>query len=382
MSNKLAGYLVCYGVNKKCGKKEEYRLETPIHNTITKSMLNNLLMLNGTNDVSNNIIDAYSLFVKYSTPNIRTGVINYGAYGSGSGATDVNDTALKNKVSEYSDTRISGAYYNGNYADSANKVFKIRCSYSFLPAVQTCKIREVGTFHRVEPDGVYSLTARIPLENPIDIDTGDSFYFVYELHISFSQEEIIEIPSINKYLRKNFYLAFGNDSWDSNQNAFPSVTTSGVAFIPDRYSLDGFYYSNCLIKFPAYSNWYNGGYAGAIANGMIVVYPDLSNTGGRGGSFSSSCFIDSTSYQQSVHATMTIQDYTTNSFKRKHTITLDPQWCPDMDIYAFYSNGECYQFGDMNNGVFTPSPWHKPNDTTLNVVFSQSWSTDLLTPNS
>lgn len=380
-NGKLAGYLVGYGIDRKDGTRYERWLKRPKHNTITKYMLNSLLQYNGDNTLSSNIADMCALFVKANTVNVRTGSINYGAYGDGSGATSTDDHELKSLKSEYSATRKSGAYYNGTYAESQNSVYKVRCSYSFAPANEDITIREVGTFHKIEPGGVTNMTARVSLDTPINIEQGDSFYFIYELHISFSSETIIAVPSINKYLRKNFYLVLGTNNWGAIQRGFPGINNNGTSFY-DNANFNGndvWYYYNPGVKLPCWSSSEKF-YAGEAATGCRVVYPRLSSGGDMGGTFPSTDFRNSTSYSYSKNSTIQVQDYVTDSFRRDYKVILNEQWCNDTDVYAMYANGECYQFGNMVGDVFTPSPWHKPADTSLEIMFRQSWATDLLTP--
>lgn len=97
---KLGGYLVGYGISHNNKKKFEKWLDKPKHNTITKYMLNGLLQYNGDSTCYNSG-DGYwhnSVFIKgegNAQTYVRTGVINYGAYGTGTGTTKVSDTDLK-----------------------------------------------------------------------------------------------------------------------------------------------------------------------------------------------------------------------------------------------------------------------------------------------
>ena len=183
-SAKLGGYLVGYGVIKKDGSKVEKWLKKPIHNTITKNMLNGLLQFNGDNTLSNVSADTWFLWMKGTNQtSTRTGVINFAAYGDGAGETSVSDNALKHQSSEYSDNHKSGAYYTCTYSvnnDPDNAIY-YRVAYQFS-AVETEKyIKEFGTFHRIEPSVEYRLTARVQLDESIKLEIGDAPFLIYEI---------------------------------------------------------------------------------------------------------------------------------------------------------------------------------------------------------
>lgn len=371
-SMKLGGYLVGYGVSHNNKKKFEKWLDKPKHNTVTKYMLNGLLQYNGDNTVyadSGNRCHAVFTSIEPSQTYVRTGVINYGAYGTGTGTTKVSDTDLKNRVSDFSSNRIcyndiSNTYYNGFYCDTTTRTHKYRIATNFGEVSQSVTITEVGLFHRIEPDGSYYMTARVELDEPITLEEGDSFYFIYEIHVKFSDESFIKIPSINMYVRKinNIYSSSINN-WSLNSNI-----ATGFNRIVTNYSKilnygSGTGYGN---KMPAY----------LIPNTLFVYTSPSKKFDGNLRSDSSDI-----SYSNNTFS-YTIEDYVVDSFQRDYNVELYPHFAPNKDIYALAINGEAYQFGDYNEqtGVFTPRPWHKNDNVSVKMKFRQSWSTDLLTP--
>lgn len=371
-SMKLGGYLVGYGISHNNKKKFEKWLDKPKHNTITKYMLNGLLQYNGDNtcySLINNGNYVNAAFIRCSSSNItRTGVINYGAYGTGTGTTKVSDTDLKNRVSDFSTNRVcykdvSNTYYNGTYCDTTTRTHKYRIATNFGQVSQSVTVTEVGLFHRIEPDGSYYMTARVELDEPITLEEGDSFYFIYEIHIKFSDESFIKIPSINMYARKiNNIYSTDKNYWSLNNNS------SGY----NRIS-----YSNNNIYGYGSDSSYGGKRPVYAIPSSIAIYTSSQQFNGNFNASSSSV----TSYNYNTFS-YTIEDYVVDSFQRDYNIELYPHFAPNKDIYALVVNGEAYQFGDYNEqtGVFTPRPWHKNDNVSVKMKFRQSWSTDLLTP--
>ena len=372
-SMKLGGYLVGYGISHNNKKKFEKWLDKPKHNTITKYMLNGLLQYNGDNTVYNNNNGYWhnSVFIKgegNAQTYVRTGVINYGAYGTGTGTTKVSDTDLKNRVSDFSTNRVCyndaySTYYNGFYCDTTTRTHKYRIATNFGEVSQSVTITEVGLFHRIEPDGSYYMTARVELDEPITLEEGDSFYFIYEIHIKFSDENFIKIPSINMYARKiNNLYASDINTWSLNNN--------GTGF--SRISK----YGDSILNFGSATGYGNKMPAYLIPYTMFIYTSSSKKFDGnfRPPNYDSSYGTNTFSY--------TIEDYVVDSFQRDYNIELYPHFAPNKDIYALVINGEAYQFGDYNEqtGVFTPRPWHKNDNVSVKMKFRQSWSTDLLTP--
>lgn len=208
------------------------------------------------------------------------------------------------------------------------------------------------------------MTARVELDEPITLEEGDSFYFIYEIHIKFSDESFIKIPSINMYARKinNLYASdINNWSLNNNGTGFSRISRVGSSIL-NYGSLPG--YGN---KMSAYLIPY-----------IMFIY--TSSSVKFDGNFRSSGS-GTTSYSNNTFS-YTIEDYVVDSFQRDYNIELYPHFAPNKDIYALVVNGEAYQFGDYNEqtGVFTPRPWHKNDNVSVKMKFRQSWSTDLLTP--
>lgn len=108
---KLGGALIGYGIKKRNGEEKKVIFDKPIHNTITKSCLNNLLTFDGTNATpTTNLTGNYlSLFVKSAQASERYGVFNSSALGDGTGETSVNDTELKHRVTDVTSTKKTGS---------------------------------------------------------------------------------------------------------------------------------------------------------------------------------------------------------------------------------------------------------------------------------
>ena len=387
---KLGGYLVGYGIEKSNGEKYEIWLDNPIHNTITKHFLNDLLQLDRTNAVTTDIGLTRAWFASPSAnySGVRKGVINFGAVGDGTGSTSVNDTDLKHRITGLSENRKSGTYYNGTYINSSQRLLKLRISYNFTNFDASYSIKELGIYSVV--NDIPLLSSRIQLENAINVESGDSFYFIYELNITFSQEEIIYLPSINKYLRKRFKTGIespSDNSWTTNNYVYGGFAGIGNTGYPNDTYFYRFQYFCAVCKFPYY---YTGTeqlsyYSTYYPMSQRIVYPVLNNSINY--SFTpdfkqigSSNYNISWANNSKDYCSRTVLDYVQDSFHRDSIITLNEQWCSDTDIYGFYQNGESYQFGDVIDDVFTPSAWHKPSDTYLKLTFRQSWSTDLLSP--
>ena len=278
MNGNLEGYLVGYGIEHRDGSIDETWLKEPKHNTITKHMLNNLLMYNGSNALTTNWSDNAALWV--SAGGTRTGVLNYGAYGDGNAATTTNDIALKNKRSEYSSTKKTGAPYCGSYANSRTGVFSLRVTYQFAAATEDIVVRELGIFHKVEPSGNYSLTARVVPDKPIAVLTGDTFYFTYQLNISFEHSYVYKNidgngMDLKKVLNVWFYRRDNSDyqSTDEYGACFPGVKTTGVGGLANTGS-SGESTNGCRAKAPIYglNTTYRGYYNYYLVGNVAYPY--------------------------------------------------------------------------------------------------------------
>lgn len=370
-NNKLGGYLVAYGVIKKDGQKVEKWLKKPIHNTITKNMLNGLLQFNGDNTLSSAASDSYFLWMKGpNTSSTRTGVINYAAYGTGTGETSVNDNDLKNKTSDYTSNHMSGTWYTGTHVinnDPDNAVY-YRVAYQFTASATEQDVKEFGTFHRIEPNGAYKLTARVQLDDTLHLDVGDSPFFIYEIKISYTAiEDPFYIAGIGKYVKK-INTIYGSTSPSYLNAPYCSNTNTNFSIL------------NCgLARFASYSTalWTQGN---GIVAGHQCVAGIISNITWPNGKTTTSFYPAQANLSMKASREIIVYDYTQDSFYRDCKLTMPEDWASDSDLYGVVFNGDAYQFGDMVDGVFTPSPWHKDYGKELIINARQSYSTDLLTP--
>ena len=384
MNGKLGGYLVGYGITKTNGKTFEVFLDEPIHNKITKHMLNNLLTLDGTDSLAQNLSDVQSMWVSGGSSS-RSGVINYAAYGDGTGETDVDDTDLHNRRSEYTSTKKTGGYYCTRKFDNANKKLSIRVSYQFNAASDAVSIKELGVFNKYESSGTYALSARVVLDNAIDINTGDVFFFTYQLDIYFEQVGVI--------------TNFGNSGYDLRY-----VVNQRPQNNPTSWTIDAYNDSFPTLR-NGVGNFINGGYVGSGrgVNAKVPIYginvsiPNSNNVGVVGkvivpltsaftfpaGGFTSDVTVNGTETASSYYLLVdaNVSHYTPDSFYRTVTIDCTNLWADNADVYGFMWNGIVAQFGHYDGDTFTPDFIHKDTNKTWRFTFRQSWSTDYLQPN-
>ena len=180
MNAKLGGCLIGYGLKKKNGEFTKVIFDKPIHNTITKHCLNNLLMFNGDNTLpsnnnGHNVANNESIFVKSANTSERYGVFDHCGLGNGTGTTDVNDTELKNLIGEITRTKKSGSGWCGTTIDSASANIKLRISHTHN-ITNNFTITEIGWFNRIYPSGEFTLSSRVQLDIPITVENGDTFF--------------------------------------------------------------------------------------------------------------------------------------------------------------------------------------------------------------
>ena len=367
MNAKLGGCLIGYGLKKKNGEFKKVIFDKPIHNTITKHCLNNLLMFNGSNSLpSGNQGGNYlSLFVKSSSTSDRYGVFNSCCLGDGTGETSVNDTDLKHRVSAQTTTKKTGSGWCVSDVDYSNAVIKQRISHKH--SIDTdFTIKEIGWYNAILQDGLlnYTLSARVQLEDFVDVESGDSFYSIYELSISFQDvEKFTDLSVLGDGYRVNglcFYEYGGTPYYPFpliNENGFPMLST-GSEFAPinyvDRYIQfvpiwSQYFYQSKTIRV----NWNKN---------KSITKPEHS-------------LRDNMSVNYSVD---NVYDYVLDSFRRDCKLLINPS-ALGSNIYGISICGTYFRFGSFDaNDNFSPSP------ITLNgsmkIKYRQSWSTDLLTP--
>lgn len=383
---KLGGELVGYSICHNNGNEETVTLEKPIKNTITKNCLNNLLMFNGSNALGT-LVDGASLFISCGS-GTRTGVFNYCAYGSSSAGSSVDDTDLKQRTSNIISTKQAGQnYLNCSYFGS-NGIVKMRVSHKFPAASNDTTIREIGWFHKVEPSGDFTLSARVNLNYPIELVQGEVFSVTYQLTIILDSNFSILKNVIDGFdVRKRAFIQPPNtNTW--NGNTLNPIPTSGKDGIATILTSDFWSHKGEAAKYPVFcinNQWHSydgnsnfrqswGGNITPILKSFSM--PDVMTTEYQ----YNNIITTQEEYSFLGHGTITIKPYTLNSFYRDYVIVEDNIWAENRDMYGYIYNGEIYQFGHEEDGTFTPAPFHKDTAKTMRFTFRQSWSTDLLHP--
>jgi len=383
-SMKLAGYLVAYGIKHKDGTTETHELEVPIHNTITKHMLNSLLEFNGPNEQTQISPDTRSYLLwtlPYSQTSVgnyhRSGSINYGAFGSGTGATSVADTDLKNRTSNIVMTRPAATDLDPytSYICTSDTI-KMRQSYLFQTVSENTTVNEVGTFHRIEPNGEFKMTARVQLDTPITLVAGDAFFFTYEIWVKFNVgPTLIEVPGIGTVRKTNTVKSssVGRQSF----GRFASFPTAC------KYS-EEIMASTGHTKLPAYTTFTEGQYNGqAGLNHVIAITSDTITNNGLVFGNNLPSITTYYNYDDGVNITPKIKPYTEDSFYRDYELEFSTLWMPSGaidQIWGLLINGDFYEFGSVVNDEFVKAPWTRPANSIIKITMRQSWSTDLLTP--
>lgn len=352
-TTKLGGRLVKWALKKKDGRYIERGCN--IHNTITKSCLNNLFEFNGPGSVipnNNNDYLGSNLWVTASGTNNRYGVLNSCALGDGTGETSVNDTSLKNMRGAYTTTKKSG--WCGTINDFANNICKIRIAHMHT-ITDNFTIKEIGWFNRIYPDGVHTMSARVQLDEFIDVEAGDTFYTIYELQIQLTLPYAVTLPILGKAVCNEKLRTLGNSDFtipaiDSNGNGVVGVGNWGSVRMIPAYSIGLWGYgSDYSLNYSTLSN--------NNADNLIT------NT-----SWSNNYGVSPISHS--------VDSYQLDSFYRDYMIELA---APNLSVYAIGVNGCSMRFGEYDgNNNFIPNPFDGSKALRFNM--RQRISTDLLTP--
>lgn len=369
MNAKLGGYLVGYGLKKRNGEEKRVIFDKPIHNTITKHCLNNLLTFDGTNALAPVLnsdtyraADIGSLFVRASNAQAsRYGVINDCALGDGTGETSVNDTDLKHRVGAHTTTKKTESGWNGTSFDNNNAIVKLRISHVHV-IEQDFTVKEIGWYNAISGGGLlnYTLSARVQLDEFIDVESGDEFYTIYELTLGFQGvEKFNNLAGLAGGL-------FTNGIYNNNDSCLPMISNSGTGIFrkvdQSNYFASG---SNertmCMIP-----PWVDDSifcYVGIVKSNLPKLKP----------------FLTTSLFQfQSISYTKTVKDYVNDSFYRDVELVVNPSAITG-DVYGINVMGTLYRFGTFDEqDNFTPTPI--TINGALKMTVRQSWSTDLLTP--
>ena len=369
--NKLGGYLVGYGIKKRNGSEMKVMFDHPLHNTITKHCLNNLLTFDGTDAVpsSNNENNWLSLFIKSSGTSERYGVLNYCALGDGTGPSSTDDNDLKHRVTAYTDVKKTGNDWCGTYWDDPNATITLRVAHAHTIS-SSFTVKEIGWYNRFYGTDNYELSARVVLDNPISLESGDEFYTIYQINWGFQGVE-----------RFNDFAGLGpgyktNACWLLRINSglvrfsVPIIRSDGIVVNSTSSWYNYFEASNTIIYFqPPWAN---------IVYGTRTVTADWDKQ--------KDFFVGYDGWSEYANRkmndgsiTFSPKSYTPDSFYRDIEITLNPDMIPTGDIYGFVINFTYYRFGTFDeNDNFTPTPVHL--NGTLKCTVRQRWFTDLLSP--
>lgn len=368
MNTKLGGCLVGYGLKKKDGTFKKVIFAKPIHNTITKHCLNNLLTFDGTNAAApiinsdnNRAANWGSLFVKASDIQAtRYGVFNSCALGDGTGETSVNDTELKHRVTNATPTKKTGSNWCLTTFENNSAQIKLRVSHTHTIDTDFT-IKEIGWYNQTWSELSYTLSSRVQLDEFIDVENGDEFYSIYEITVSFQGvEKFNDLAGLGGGLKTN--AIYNNSDFIS----FPLISSSGNGYV--RKSATNNYFTSILLDraMTCPIPWFMDSLAGAVCvvkTNLPKLTPFLTNSIYQFGSYSYS---------------RTLKDYTPDSFYRDTELLVNPS-ATTGNIYAIEAMGTIYRFGTFDeNDVFTPAP--VTIDGALRLTVRQSWSTDLLTP--
>lgn len=373
MNAKLGGYLVGYGLKKKNGEENRVIFDRPIHNTITKHCLNNLLTLDGTNAVAttNFIGNWLSLFFKSTQTSDRYGVFNSCCLGDGTGETSVNDTDLKHRVSNQTTTKKTGSGWCGTTFVDADAQIKIRVSHTHT-INSDFTIKEIGWYNAINAGGElnYTLSSRVQLDNFLEVESGDEFYSIYEITVQFQD---VERFSDLGGLGGGYKVNAGKGS--NGSYYFPTINNNGN---PVGCGDTANYPQRLPIIWPPYmvdkkiSTYSSAGHSS--------IFLGTSNKNKYKSFISADVFgfFDNTITSGGGGEVITYKDYVMDSFRRDYD-TLFTCASAYTNIYGLVANGTFYRFGDFDeNDNFTP------RQVTMNGAYKftirQSWSTDLLAP--
>lgn len=378
MNAKLGGYLVGYGLKKRKGEEKRVIFDRPIHNTITKHCLNNLLTLDGTNAVAttNFIGNWLSLFFKSTQTSDRYGVFNSCCLGDGTGETSVNDTDLKHRVSDQTTTKKTGTGWCGTTFVDADAQIKIRVSHTHI-INSDFTIKEIGWYNAILGGGElnYTLSSRVQLENFLEVESGDEFYSIYEITVQFQDvERFSDLGGLGSGYKVNAGKGVNGSYYfptiDNNGNPIgcgdSANTPQWLPVIWPPYMID-----------KKISSYYNAGHSsiflGTSNKNKVKAFLSIDDYG----------FFNVLNDRHVITSggggeVITYKDYVMDSFRRDY-VTLFTCASEYTDIYGLIANGTFYRFGDFDeNDNFTP------RQVTMNGAYKftirQSWSTDLLTP--
>lgn len=364
MNTKLGGYLIGYGIKKKNGEIKQVIFDKPIHNTITKHCLNNLLTFDGTDTTpTGNYLGNYlSLFVKSSQASERYGVFNSSALGDGTGSTNTNDGDLKHRVSDCTREKKTGSGWCGTYTDLyPNSIIRLRISHKHT-ITDSFTVKEIGWYNENYTNHQYLMTARVILDYPVPVEAGEEFYSIYELHLTVDPRTKFNIAGYEG-IKEAFGVPCRATYAYDTQNYFPTHNENCIPSIGDKMD------KSCSF-FPIYlatrsANPYNGAYE----KQNWLKDPGLKTDAPGSYWYTTNNF-------NALNYTANVKPYVADSFYRDVDFVFSKTWTNDLWGFAFL--GTLYRFGTFSGDTFTPSTVQI--DSALKITVRQSWSTDQLAP--
>ena len=348
---KIGGCLIGWALKRKDGRYFEKRFEQPIHNTITKSGINNLFEFNGSEGTPSSSADLYGAnwLVASSSTNNRYGIINFSALGDGTGNTSVDNVDLKHRVTDYTATKKSGDGFCGyGYSVDAGYVWS-RVSHAHTIS-QDFTIKEVGWYNRIYPAGAYTMSSRVQLDSPVQVESGDTFYTIYQITFNFVKDaERVVLP----YFGTAWHVVNGR-AYDEYRRLVPMINSSG-------YGMETETRPQYAAHAPIYANGTQFGYWGSNYPSNILT-PNGS--------------IYSPNPNWFTVNSKNLKPYVQDSFYRDIEVTVAP---PGVPVYVLYLMRDVFRLGDFDeNNNFVPNPWD--GTKALKFTIRQRISTDLIAP--
>lgn len=420
----IGGEIVGIGKIRADGSEDFKWLKDPIHNQITTKGIDNLLMWNGSNTLpSSNIgkeISSLYLPVGIETTGYdqestsrdasvtRTGVLYYSAYGSGRGQIDPDTaTELISRISDITSTFRNGYYFNGSNCVSVegNHQLQFRVTHTYPVVSEHQNVNEIGFYHKVEPNGDYTLFSRVQLDNTYELNPGESLIITYQLNLKY--------PNYPKHIDNFFGLKdVDGNTLQANETACVKAfnmnytrnyknrvsDSGGAAYDNNVGNAPGFpmlmnYYPLGMPRFCYWkTNYVNDSPDGYVQYGWrpvwginlrtqercILIKNDVTNLEMMK---IKAPTLSNTNYQDDVLTTQ-ILPYTPGSKYRDYTLVL-PTSYPylnsgedyiDFNILIF--NGIAYRFGYDDNGTWVPQKLRKYGDQTYKLTYRMSYATE------
>lgn len=431
----LAGYITGYGIVHKDGTVTEHTYDTPIHNKIVKSGINQMLRYNGSNTGGYYLnqtwgyrneynIEQYAVF-RENTGN-HYGCLHFCQLGTNNEPTNFFDEELREPFSIKSTSIKANSPYTYTNIDNAYQ-YTIWITYTFDAFTEDKEIGEIGYFGRYQLDAndsstiEYPMFSRIALPEKISVKVGEEFYCTYKLVIKVDSEahDIDNFMGIEgqkaqmKYCPYSTYTGIMTHSVYDSITPFPCITQTGKKYYPRTMDNVGTAISHCFyrgILFPQvlYNNYYtyitnDPIYSYGLNNDYIKISTTNRNFPATN-SYGTSTNNKLTDYinlcRANENCSHQFVDYNPNRNYRDIKLIV-PKYNPNLNtvdnqkitFYNIYCRGYEYRLGyytDDGNGTKTwvPQPmtkwvnekWTFTCRTTINTEDTDAWMAGILKP--